>query len=44
MPILRGDHERENRLQLVRDGNHRVPIGDGERATGQEVVLDIYED
>src|SRR6266550_3081359 len=44
MPILRGDHERECRLEFVRDGNDRVSLRHGQRAARQEVVLNVNED
>jgi len=43
MPILCRDYDQECRLQFIRDRNHRVPIRHGERAAGQEIVLNINE-
>ena len=44
VPVLRGDDEVEFVLQAVRDGNDRVAVGDGQRAAGDEVVLNVDED
>ena len=44
MPILRGDHQRERHLQLIRDRNHRVTLRHRECAAGEEVVLNINQD
>ena len=44
MPILRGDHKRKYRLEGVRHGNYRVAGRYRQRATGQEVVLNINQD
>ncbi len=43
MPILSRDHERECRLQFIRDWEHRVSVWYGQRAAGQEVVLNIHQ-
>src|SRR6266404_4754125 len=44
MPILRRDHKRKNRLQLVRNRNYRVAVRDSQGAAGKEIVLDINQD
>ena len=43
MPILRGDHQRERRLESVYDRDDLVALRHGERAAGQEVVLNINQ-
>ena len=44
MPVLRGDHQRERRLQPVRDRNDFIAVRHRERAPGQEIVLNIHQD
>src|SRR5687768_13772634 len=44
MPILRGDHQRELRLKLIRDRNDLISLRHGERAAREKVVLNIYQD
>src|SRR6266404_5891187 len=43
MPILRRDHKRKHRLQLVRNRNYRVAVRDSQGAAGKEIVLDINQ-
>jgi hypothetical protein len=43
MPILRGDHEREHRLELVCDWDDGVTVWHSQRATREEVILDINQ-
>src|ERR1044071_9336131 len=44
MPILRRDHKRKHRLQLVRNRNYRVAVRDSQGTAVEEVVLDINQD
>ena len=43
VPVLRRDHHVKSLHQLARDRHRLVAVRDGERATGQEVVLQIDE-
>ena len=44
MPVLRRHHEIESLLHAIRDRDHLVAARHGERAAGQEVVLQIDQD
>jgi hypothetical protein len=44
MPILSGNNERKTRLQSIGDGYDGIAVRNGQRAAGEEVVLQVNED